>query len=414
LSQSVSIRAYLSAGLRGLLLGLAVTAVSGCAFIYPVEQKVLPQPTTAAMIQPWPLSVGMYIPPAVRSREFARQGWRVPVGEPAASNFQWTLEQMFARVVVLDAPPAKQALPDGLNGVVELSDIAYDFATPESLRYEIGLYSDAGERIESWPVTTTLPLWDIHESGLSALLVMNRGTELAYAMRDVTAQFMVHFADRPAVQTWLAGEGVAAAAVRPAFDGNGGTPPPAVPRILLVPNLGTWLYTDATRAMNCIGHRLAQARPPFEVVPADQVRLAFFPWLEPSTAPKSLEDLQRWAAEPAVHNKLHAIGARYLLEFHGDTQTEFPKGGILCGASFGAGGCLGFAWGSHESAFSATLLDMWEGGMPLDASATQRSGAYMPAFILPIPLMAPTESKACEELSQRIHDRLTQGDARQD
>jgi hypothetical protein len=39
----------------------------------------------------------------------------------------------------------------------------------------------------------------------------------------------------------------------------------------------------------------------------------------------------------------------------------------------------------------------------------QHSGVYVPAFILPIPLMAATESKACEELSQRIHDRLTRG-----
>jgi len=403
----VSIRAMLNTCLRSLVLCLAVVVATGCAFTYPVKQEVLPQPATAALIQPWPLSVGLYIPPAVRSRVFAQQAWRVPVGETAASNFQWTLERMFTRVVVLDAQPAGQALPDGLNGVVELSDMTYEFDQPESLRYEVGLYSATGERVDGWPITTTLPIWDIETSGLSSL-IMNRGTELAYAMRDVTAQFMLHFADRPAVQAWLAGEGIAAAAVRPAFSGSGAVSPVA-PKVLLVPNLGTWLYTDAARAMDCVGNRLAQASPPFEVIAADQVRLAFFPWLEPSTAPKSLEDLQRWAAEPAIRNKMRAIGARYLLEFHGGTKTQIPGGGILCGAGYGAGGCFGFAWGSRDSAFNATLLDMREGGAPLDASAMQHSGVYVPAFILPIPLMAATESKACEELSQRIHDRLTRG-----
>jgi len=403
---SVSIRAMLNTCLRCLVLCLAVVMASGCAFTYAVKQEVLPQPSTAPMIQSWPLSVGLYIPPAVKSRVLGQQGWRVPVGEAAASNFQWTLERMFARVVVLDAPPAGQTLPGGLNGIVELSDIAYEFATFESLRYEIALDSGKGERVDRWPVTTSLPVWDVAESSLSTLM-MNRGTELAYAMRDVSAQFMVHFADRPAVQAWLAGEGVAAVAVRPAFSGNG-TPPPAVPRVLLVPNLGTWLYTDAARAMGCVGDRLAQARPPFEVIPADQVRLEFFPWLEPSTAPKSLEDLQRWAAEPAIRNKMHAIGARYLLEFHGGTKTDIPGGGILCGAGFGGGGCFGFAWGSRESAFSATLLDMWEDGTPLDARATQHSGVYVPAFGLPVPIMAATETAACEDLTRRIHDLLIQ------
>ena len=401
-----SIRAMLNTCLRCLLVGLAVVMASGCTFTYPVKQEVLPQPATVAMIQPWPLRVGLYIPPAVRSRVLAQQAWRVPAGEAVASNFQWALEQMFARVGVLDAPPAGQALPDGLNGAVELSDIAYDDAVPGSLRYELGLYSAKGERVDGWPITTPLPVWDIEASGLSSLM-MNRGTELAYAMRDVSAQFMVHFADRPAVQAWLAGEGVAAAAVRPAFSGSG-VVPPAAPKILLVPNLGTWLYTDAARSMDCVGNRLAQASPPFEVIAADQVRLAFFPWLEPSTAPKSLADLQRWAAEPAIRNKMRAIGARYLLEFHGGTKTEIPGGGILCGAGFGGGGCFGFAWGSRESAFSATLLDMWENGTPLDASATQHSGVYVPAFGLPIPLMAATETAACEDLARRIHDLLMQ------
>jgi len=401
----VSIRAMLNTCLRCLVMCLAVVVATGCT--HPVKQEVLPQPTTAALIQPWPLSVGLYIPPAVKSRVFAQDLWRVPVGEPAASNFQWTLEQMFTRVVVLDARPAGQALPDGLNGAVELSDMAYEFAKPESLRYEVGLYSVKGERVDGWPITTTLPLWDVEASSLSSLMI-NKGTELTYAMRNVTAQLMVHFADRPAVQAWLAGEGIAAAAARPAFSGSGAAQPAAA-KILLVPNLSTWLYTDAARAMDCVGNRLAQASPPFEVIAADQVRLAFFPWLEPSTAPKSLEELQRWAAEPAIRNKMRAIGARYLLEFHGGTKTEIPGGGILCGAGFGAGGCFGFVWGSRDSAFNATLLDMREGGAPVDVSAMQHSGVYVPAFILPIPLMAATESKACEELSQRIHERLTRG-----
>lgn len=49
---------------------------------------------------------------------------------------------------------------------------------------------------------------------------------------------------------------------------------------------------------------------------------------------------------------------------------------------------------------------MWREDAPFDARATQRSGVSVPAFILPIPIMASTETMACEELSRRIHDRL--------
>jgi hypothetical protein len=106
--------------------------------------------------------------------------------------------------------------------------------------------------------------------------------------------------------------------------------------------------------------------------------------------------LLNWRPGPAIRNGMPAIGARDPLEFHGNTKTDIP----------GGGGCLGFAWGSRESSFGAGLLDMGREGAPFAAGATQRGGVYVPAFILPIPIMASTETAACEELSRRIHDRL--------
>jgi len=43
-----------------------------------------------------------------------------------------------------------------------------------------------------------------------------------------------------------------------------------------------------------------------------------------------------------------------------------------------------------------------------DAQVTQRSGVYVPALGLPIPLMAATGTKACKEFAGRIHTMLTQ------
>jgi len=70
---------------------------------------------------------------------FAQQACVCLLGRRPRRTFSDT-ERMFTRVVVLDAQPAGQALPDGLNGVVELSDMTYEFDQPESLRYEVELY----------------------------------------------------------------------------------------------------------------------------------------------------------------------------------------------------------------------------------------------------------------------------------
>ena len=42
-----------------------------------------------------------------------------------------------------------------------------------------------------------------------------------------------------------------------------------------------------------------------------------------------------------------------------------------------------------------------------DAHVTQRSGVHGPELGLPIPLMAATGTKACEERAGRIHAMLT-------
>lgn len=386
--------------------------VAGCAITYHVRKDALPAPSTAAMVQQWPLTVGVVVPPAVKSRVFAKYAARVPAGEAAASTFHWALEQMFTEIVDLDGSPSAGTVPSGLAGVIELSDISFTFPDisdtylmPGALHYEIGLYSRQGESIARWSLTTPGLNWDLEESSLSSL-IQSVGTTIAYGIRDVTAQFMVSFSRSPEVQSWLASEGVTTSGAGPVFGGQG-TVTEHAPTALLLSNLNTWLYTDASRAMNCVGHRLGQSTPPVTVIPIDAVRLAFFPWLEMSTAPKTLEGLRNWLSEPAVRQKARAIGARYLVELHGGTRTEW-SGGIACGGGYGGGGCLGLAWGDRMSAFSALVLDMWGGDAVSETSATQRGDVFVPALILPIPIIAPTEGKACDELAAKIHGILTQ------
>lgn len=345
------------------------------------------------MVQQWPLTVGLYIPPSVKSRVLVqaatsvpriRSDWKVPAGDEAAATFRWALERMFAKVVVVDESPSERVIPGGLAGVIELSDISIG---PHVLIFESGLYSGKGDKIDSWQISSP---------------IISDRTELAYVMSDVIAQFMVRFPDRPAVKSWLAGQGIAEVTVRPFFS-NDDAARPSGSRILLAPILS---HSEAKLAMSCLGNRLAHTSPPFNLATVDSIRLEIFPWLEPSLAPKTSEDVQRWLADDAIQKRLWSVGVRYLLEFHGETKTDMPDGGMLCGGGFGAGGCFGYSSGTRESSFNVTLLDLRDRGKPLDTSVTERGGVYIPAFILPIPFIAATETKACDDLASRIHEML--------
>jgi hypothetical protein len=384
---------------RFLLLYVVTILFTGCAVTYNIKEDMLPTPTSSAMVQQLPLTVGVFIPPSVKSLVIAKALWRTPTGEVAASTFHWALAQMFTKIVELDTPPTEGIIPSGLAGIFELSDILYEYPEPSALTYRIQLYSSKGEIIKSWSLTAQGEYWDLKESSMQSLL-FPKGTELAYRIRDVTALFMVGLIRSPEVNSWLTGEGIKTYSIGPIFRDNN-TVAKEGSAILLVSNTAGWLYTDDSRGMDCVGNRLGQMVPAVNVFPLDNVRLEFFPWLEMTTEPKTEEETQEWISEPAIQKKMHAIGIRYLLEFQGDTNTKW-KGGILCGGGPGGGGCLGFSWGDRNSSFRARILDIWTGKKEA-TNATKSGTSFIPAFILPIPIIASTEQGACEELSQKIH-----------
>lgn len=385
-----------------------LTAISlllaGCAFTYSIKPELLPAAEASAMVQQWPLTVGLYVTPKVRSREFSRGAAHVPAGNELASSFQWAVSQLFANVVVLDAAPTAGSIPNGVAGIVELSDVALHEGD-KPITYEINFYSGLGLKSETWSLVGTIPLWDGERSSLSATM-QNVGTGLSYGIRNQTANFMLELPKQDVVKQWFEKAGVRETQLRP-FHVQRLSKIQTAEKVMMLPDLLTWRYTDNNSAMECVGNRLRSYHPPVGVVAMDDViRLEFFPWLEPSTGPKTTDDFRSWFSHPAIQDKMRDLGIRYLLSLQGGTKTEIPGGGILCGASMGGGGCLGFAWGTHESAFSASLFDLQDQAEPKELTSRESSGVYVPAFILPIPLLAPTESVACERLAHDLHETI--------
>lgn len=179
----------------------------------------------------------------------------------------------------------------------------------------------------------------------------------------------------------------------------------AGPRIGLV-----WWPADPANPANaavedledCLAGRLPSDCPGSTIVPPATIRDALFPLLEPATQPETEEAFTILLAREDVHARL-VTRIDYLVAFTGGT-TEENNGGIVCGAGFGAGGCLGFAWINKNSRINVVVWDL-DTARPATRQDSRVEGTtWIPAFLLPIPIPAVTEREACHDMSRQIAD----------
>lgn len=134
---------------------------------------------------------------------------------------------------------------------------------------------------------------------------------------------------------------------------------------------------------------------------------ALFPWLEPRTAPISPEAIGALFDDPAIAQRVRATGVRFMVWIDGETDQVDHGGGMSCTLSPVGGGCLGFGWWEKESKYEVSIWDITNradvGKITVNASGT----SYMPAVIIPIPLIARTESAACDGIAGQVDELLT-------
>ena len=161
---------------------------------------------------------------------------------------------------------------------------------------------------------------------------------------------------------------------------------------------------------SCISRALESRR--LEVFPEQEFKDALFPWLEARTAPISSAALNRLLDEPLISSRVEQTGVRYMVWVDGQTDKTDSGGGMSCGLSPAGGGCFGFGWWEKESEYEVSIWDVRRrtsiGKVAVNASGT----SYMPAVIIPIPLIARTEAAACDGIADQISELLTVGDAR--
>ena len=154
--------------------------------------------------------------------------------------------------------------------------------------------------------------------------------------------------------------------------------------------------------MDCLNKSLLKKQNQFNIISTNDFQNMFYPWFEPSTAPQKIDDLSKLLNKKVIKNKLDQLQIKYLIKITGETKTNSSSGALSCAAGPGGGGCFGFAWWDDTSSYEGSIWDLSQETSVGNVSASVSGTSVIPAIIIPIPILARTQSNACVGLSEQI------------
>jgi len=152
----------------------------------------------------------------------------------------------------------------------------------------------------------------------------------------------------------------------------------------------------------CVEEQLAHIGGNLKVHPRSTFVDAMFPWFEPGTAPITTDALPLMLDNPGVRNMIALTGVRYVVWLDGSTERVDSGGTMSCALSPAGGGCLGFGWWEDAADYEATIWDLNTASTTGMVSADVSGTSYMPALVIPIPLIARTQAAACKGLAKQL------------
>ncbi|MGM0634269.1 MAG: hypothetical protein ACQETO_14005 [Pseudomonadota bacterium] len=168
-------------------------------------------------------------------------------------------------------------------------------------------------------------------------------------------------------------------------------------------------YDTAADFVECVGDRMSNGRDGLRVVPEQEFVDSLFPWFEPRTAPMRSTDLEQLMARPQVTDKINEWGVRYIVWLDGQTETISQMGSLSCTVGPYGGGCFGFGSWEDDSSFEARVWDVASYESVGTISADANGQSYLPAVVVPIPLLARVEANACSSLASQLKQFVVGG-----
>lgn len=161
-------------------------------------------------------------------------------------------------------------------------------------------------------------------------------------------------------------------------------------------------YETEGNFVQCVANIVGSGKDGITVVPEQEFLDAMFPFFEPRTAPMRTAHLKQLMEIDQAKERLAKYGIEYIVWLDGLTQRSQQAGTISCTIGPGGGGCFGFGTWQDDSNFEAEVwdLDTLESVGSISTDAVGQS--YMPALVVPIPLIARVEANACNGLGNQL------------
>ena len=161
-------------------------------------------------------------------------------------------------------------------------------------------------------------------------------------------------------------------------------------------------YETEPDFISCIAKHISSRDKSITVVPELEFMNSLYPWFEPRTAPLRPTDIERLMQVEPVRDKLEDMKTEYMVWIDGSTIRTEGAGSMTCGIGPGGAGCFGFGTWGNDANYEAIIWDFTDQQEVGRMSTTATGQSYMPAVVIPIPIIAPVQGTACDGLGQQL------------
>lgn len=162
-------------------------------------------------------------------------------------------------------------------------------------------------------------------------------------------------------------------------------------------------YETEFEFIHCVGEYITDRDPSVEIISELEFINALYPWFEPRTAPLYPESIEKLLQHQPVADKLTQMKTEYMIWIDGQTETVDGMGTMACATA----GCFGFSTWEEAGSYEATIWDFTDRAEVGKVSAATSGQSYMPAVIVPIPILAPVEDAACDSVGHQLLEFLS-------